>query len=55
MLDFPETLFDERLRLTPFDIGDTSDTSIDVQGEFVGEPNPDFDPDYIPPDDSIPF
>ncbi|GAG70832.1 unnamed protein product [marine sediment metagenome] len=54
--NFPTSLFDERLRLTPFDIGDTNSTDVSVGDTgFVGEPNPDYDPDYISPDDSIPF
>ena len=54
MKDFPESLFDDRFRCEPFDI-DVGDDSDDMQGEFVGQVNPDYDPDYIPPDDSIPF
>ena len=56
MSDFPDSLFDERLRCESFGIGDDVDTDVDdTQGDFVGRPNPDYDPEYIPPDDSIPF
>jgi len=51
--NFPETLFD--LCHEPFDIGvDIVETGTDTQ-KFVGRKNPDYDPDYICPDDSIPF
>lgn len=54
--DFPESLFDERLRCEPFDIGDDIDIEVDDKRvDFIGWANPDYDPDYIPPDDGIPF
>jgi len=57
--DFPNSLFDERIMRKPFDLADTdvADTQAEFSmgTDFVGEPNPDYDFDYIPPNDSIPF